>query len=157
MIDAEELYGPRGNGGHSNGSLLTGRMLPKGVKTLIIRVTGVRKAPETWETGKLIIDYKYAKTTAEFLRGSKAERAHSWGVNQTNANRLRAYLSELDDFEELVGAYVKLKVVLQRNPKEKREVPSFEVRAVKMFEDENFVEYPPQRLLAEESEEESEF
>ena len=141
MLDAGEFYGPRSRKGNS--TLLKGSMLPKKVKDLVIKVTGVRPAPEDWEC-KLILDFRFPQFAAarNAIRGALAEKATSWAVNKTDGMRLRSYLSPADDFEELVDARLRLKVVPQRDPKSGEKVPSLEVFAVAL-DGEDYVEYPP--------------
>lgn len=152
MIDASGFYGPRRrrpNG--SNDTLLKGSMIPKRFKTVPILVTRVRAAPTDWDA-RLVLDFEYRREALKMLEGSLAATASSWAVNKTNALRLRAFLSERDDFEELEGMRIRLRVVPQHDPKTGENVRSLQVVEVSKDETAKWIPYPPPTSTAEEDE-----
>ena len=156
-----EFLGPRKKKSEISDTLLKGDLLPKSVTSVTLVVRAVRK-PE-WKSvvsGKkdahYALDFKFSPMTVKKLKGSKAENCVSWAVNNSNASRLREYLSEADDFNELIGSYIVLRKKDGWNPTEKKECKTFEVFAVRMPESDDFVEYPPVPA-AEEEEEETDF
>ena len=129
MLNASEFYGPRINrGSRGNSTLLKGSMVPKRVKEFSICVERIRLAPADWDC-KLILDFTFPIQSSRLLRGSPAARASSWAVNKTNGIKLRTYLSDADDFEEIAGARIRLRVLPQRDPKSGERVPSLEISA----------------------------
>ena len=127
--DARDIF--RHNRDKDNKDFLKGCNAPDSLLYLTIVVDGVRK----WEEyeSSFIIDYHYPVKTRRALEeeDSDALLAKSWNVNITNARRLRLYLGR-DNYNELVGASIRLRRVWQKNPRTEEIVPSFEVYAVRL-------------------------
>lgn len=110
-LSASELLEKAGGGA----PLLHGSDLPRGQTKVVIKVTGVREAPDGFNS-PLILDIE------------EVYEKEAWAVNKTNLKAIAEKYG--DDVEKLVGKRIPLHVALVNNPKTKKMTRSLFVEPV---------------------------
>jgi hypothetical protein len=115
MLSAKKALTKGGEGG----TLLKGSLVPMKAKEIEIKITAVREAPDNFSAA-VICDI-------EEMFGAQA-----WAPNKTCLKLMASALAD-DNLEALVGATVKLVMIMARNPKAGNAlVRSFTVGGVKL-------------------------